>query len=475
MSHRIAFAIAPFVFACAVARAQESAVSAAPSQREKELLERIRQLEQRIAAIEARFPPAPATAPPTATTAGALPGTAAPAGVAPAPAPAPAQLSSTRDSLSLPGFASGTTLNFLLDGYYEYNFNNPVGRVNLLRAYDPTSNNFTLNQAAVIIERAPDVAAGRRYGLRLDLMFGQALESLAANPGNEPRTAPYRNVYQAYGTYVFPLGSGLTVDFGRFSSLLGFESSFAKDQINYTRSLLFTALPFYHMGFRTIYRLGPNTTATWLIVNGLNQTEDFNGFKSNGFSLTTSVSKALSWTGSYYFGNENRTLVQPAVVSNLPPPLPTQPGLSTTAISPRPNGLTHIADSYFTLNATSKLTLVGEGDYIVSRTYSNSYPAHLAGGAAYSKYQFVPALYLAARFEYVSDHGYFSGITQALKDATATAAYQPCQGFQIRWELRRDYSNRSFFLAHNPGQLKQQQTTALIAFLWWFGGKEGSW
>lgn len=467
MSHRIAFAIAVFIFACAVARAQEPAANAAPSQREKELLERIQQLEQRIAAIEARLPAAPAPAP-TAAAAAEPSATAA-------PAPTSAQLSSTGDSLSLPGFASGTTLNFLLDGYYEYNFNNPAGRVNLLRAYDPSSNNFTLNQAAVIIERTPDVAAGRRYGLRLDLMFGQALESLAANPANEPRTAPYRNIYQAYGTYVFPLGSGLTADFGRFSSLLGFESSFAKDQINYTRSLLFTALPFYHMGFRTTYKLGASTSATWLLVNGLNQTEDFNGFKSNGFSLTTSLTKALSWTGSYYFGNENRTLIEPAVVSNLPPALPTQPGLSTTPIAPRPNGLTHIADTYFTLNATSNLSLVGEGDYIVSRTYSNSYPAHLAGGAGYVKYQFVPAFYLAARFEYLSDHGYFTGVAQALKDATATAAYQPRQGFQIRWELRRDYSNRPFFLAHTPGQLKQQQTTALIAFLWWFGGKEGSW
>jgi hypothetical protein len=34
---------------------------------------------------------------------------------------------------TLPG---GATLNYYLDGYYEYNFNNPVGRVNDLRAYD---------------------------------------------------------------------------------------------------------------------------------------------------------------------------------------------------------------------------------------------------------------------------------------------------------------------------------------------------
>ena len=31
-------------------------------------------------------------------------------------------------------FLRGTSLNFLIDGYYQYDFNNPIGRVNLLRA-----------------------------------------------------------------------------------------------------------------------------------------------------------------------------------------------------------------------------------------------------------------------------------------------------------------------------------------------------
>jgi hypothetical protein len=116
--------------------------------------------------------------------------------------------------------------------------------VNLLRAYDPTSNNFTVNQAAVVIERAPDPSQGRRFGVRFDLMFGQTTETLAGNPANEPRPMPYRNIYQAYGTYVFPVGKGITVDFGRFASALGFEGTFTKDQINYTRSFFFPSLPF---------------------------------------------------------------------------------------------------------------------------------------------------------------------------------------------------------------------------------------
>ena len=109
-------------------------------------------------------------------------------------------------------YLKGATINVSVDGYYDWNFNEPVGRVNLLRAYDVSSNAFSLNQAAMIFERAADVDAGRRYGARLDLQFGQATATLQGNPSNEPRPTIYRNIFQAYGTYVVPVGSGLTVD-----------------------------------------------------------------------------------------------------------------------------------------------------------------------------------------------------------------------------------------------------------------------
>lgn len=73
------------------------------------------------------------------------------------------------------------------------------------------SNSFSLNQAAVIIERAPDPQSGRRFGIRLDLQYGQATETVQGNANNELRPQAYRPVWQAYGTYVVPVGDGLTV------------------------------------------------------------------------------------------------------------------------------------------------------------------------------------------------------------------------------------------------------------------------
>lgn len=131
--------------------------------------------------------------------------------------------------------------------------------------------------------------------------------------------------------------------------------------------------------------------------------------------------------------------------------------------------LTHITDTYVTWTATPKLTLAGEADYIVNR------PNRLTGGAGYLKYQFRPQFSVAGRFEYLSDRAYFTTVRQALRDVTLTATYQPADGFQIRWEYRRDQSDRRFFPTSTAGRLSKDQNTALMALLWWFGGKTGAW
>jgi hypothetical protein len=135
-------------------------------------------------------------------------------------------------------FLRDSTVSLGLDGYYSFNFNHPVGRVNLLRSYDILSNEFSLNQASVIFDHPPNVAAGRRWGGRLDLQFGQATDTLQGNPANEPRPQIYRNIFQAYGTYVIPIGKGVNLDFGKWSSSLGIEGNYTKDRRSTTRALI---------------------------------------------------------------------------------------------------------------------------------------------------------------------------------------------------------------------------------------------
>jgi hypothetical protein len=375
-------------------------------------------------------------------------------------------------------FLRDTTINLSLDGYYEYNFNAPVGRVNLLRAYDVLSNNFNLNQASLIFDHEPDVTAGRRFGARLDLQYGQATDTLQGNPANEPRPAIYRNIFQAYGTYVANVGRGLTIDFGKWGSSLGIEGNYTKDQMNYSRSFYFDFLPFYHMGVRVTYPMSDRLSLNYWLVNGTNQVEATNGYKDELFGFTAKLTKSVTWVMNYYLGQEHPDRT-PSAPTN---PLPVQSGLTFTAITPAPDGLLHILDSYVTWQATPKFSFALEGDYAIQRLWRtqapgrSSAPSHVAGTAAYARYEFSKRLATAARAEYLSDRGgLFSGLNQALKETTATFDYKLSEGFLMRYEWRRDFSNQPSFLTSTQGVLSKKQNTATLGLIWWWGGKEGAW
>ncbi len=243
-----------------------------------------------------------------------------------------------------------------LDLYYGFNFNRPVGRVNLLRAYDVTSNNFSLNQASLLMESAPDLSEGRRFGGRLDLQYGQATETLQGSLASEPRPWVYRNIFQAYGTYIFPLGQGLTVDFGKWASAIGLEGNYTKDQANYSRSYWFDYLPFYHMGVRATYRFNDTVAANYWLTNGTQQTEAFNNYKDQLFGAVINPAKSLTWTTNFYMGQEHPD-VQPILTPGEPTSA-TQAGLSITPIIPAMDGRLHIFDSYATWAGASEHLLL---------------------------------------------------------------------------------------------------------------------
>lgn len=457
------------IAACITGQAQTASDSKPPN-RERELLERIEQLEKRLAEVEGlvKKPTAASNVTPIAVVSGT-----------------PVQETGTvanntlsEEDRSVLDSLRDTTINVTLDGYYGYNFNRPIGGINLLRAYDVTSNSFSLNQAAIVIENAPNLEKGKRYGLRLDLQYGQATETVQGNAANEARPQVYRPVWQAYGTYVFDVGKGLTVDFGKFASALGYETNYTKDNFNYTRSYFFNFLPFYHFGFRSSYAFNDKVTLTHWLVNGVQQSEDFNGFKSQALLLTWKPTPRLVSQFNYYNGQEQRDR-NPALNPTFAP-VASQPGLSVDVIRPVPSGRFHVLDTYHTFNVTDKLTLALEGDYVVGRVFRDSAPATVWGGVGYARYQWTPKFAIAGRFEYLSEKvspagGLFSGVSQALKEHTLTAEYKFADGFLGRVEYRRDFSNQPFFLTEKPGILKKEQNTATLGLVWWFGRKQGTW
>jgi hypothetical protein len=347
----------------------------------------------------------------------------------------------------------GLQLGLTFEGFYEYNWNRPFDRVNLLRAYDTRSNSFGIQQVALVLDFAPDVDAGRRVGGRLDLQFGQATDTVQGNPANEPRPEGYRHVWQAYGSYVFDIGRGLQVDFGKFASNLGYETNYAKDNNNFSRAYLFNFLPFYHSGFRFTLPINDKVTVMYMLTNGIQQTEEFNNFKSSHVTAIVKPIAELSWTASYYAGQEQ--------------PDGAMPG--------GPDGFFRVFDTYITYTPTAKLSFGVDVNHVTNQVVRGGPKTALQGTGAYARVQATDRTAFAVRYERLDDEGLFGGIAQILHEATVTIEGKLADGFLIRGEFRRDWSNAPFFTTRTPDELRRAQNTALLGLVWWFGNKSGAW
>ena len=208
---------------------------------------------------------------------------------------------------------------------------------------------------------------------------------------------------------MFPVGNGLQTDFGKFASNLGFETNYAKDNNNFTRAYLFNFLPFYHSGLRVSYPATDKVTLMYMLTNGIQQTEDFNDYKSNHFTAIIKPVPALIWTTSYYFGQEQQ-----------------QP----TDEDAGPDGFFTVFDTYAACTLNDRTTLGLNVNYVTNRVTQADPKGDLFGLGAYGRYQVTPAAALAVRYERVDDDG---GALR--RDRSASAGSHADRGVQVRGRI----------------------------------------
>ncbi len=328
----------------------------------------------------------------------------------------------------------------IVDGYYGYNFNHPEDNFNLGRNFDFRHNSFNLNLAKITFEKKNEVKDP--LGFRLDVGFGPTMDWVhAADPtGGEV----VKHIQQAYLSYVAPVGSGLTLDFGKFVTVHGAEVIETKDNFNYSRSLLFSyAIPYYHTGLRAKYSFNEKVAVTGLLVNGWDNFTDNNGGKTLGVSVSLAPTKRLSIVQNYMAGPE-----QPDDNRNW----------------------RHLSDTTVTYLASDKLTLMGNFDY-GKETLSNGLSGHWRGFAGYLRYAFTSKLAFAPRFEIFDDHdGFRTGLRQRLKEVTLTQELKLATNLLARFEFRRDFSDQEFF-NRSFGRTVRSQNTLLVGFSYFFSSR----
>jgi hypothetical protein len=330
-------------------------------------------------------------------------------------------------------FFKGTEIGGLVDAYWMYNSNKVDP---LYRAFDTKYNTFDISMAELWAAKSPTTDSPIGYKIRLSFGHAPSLFTPATD-------ADYKNIEEAYGSYLAPVGKGLQIDVGKFVTNAGAEVVEAKDNWNYSRSLLFQlGIPVYHAGVRLTYSPNDKVTLMGGVINGWNNVIDDNTGKSVMGSITYKPNASTSIIENYIGGPE-----QPKDNSDWR-------NLSDTVISYTVNPMVSVMANYDIGHDT-----VGG----LSSTWQ--------GIAGYLKYQANKYVALVPRIEYFNDkNGFSTGLVQNLTDATLTLEVKPADNFLWRIEYRGDFSNQSPFV-NDTGAAKKNQNTITLAFLYNFSSK----
>ena len=351
----------------------------------------------------------------------------------------------------------------LLDANYVYNFNspsslNPINPYlptpqNEFRANDAYHNSFALNMVELSVQRK-----AKEVGFQLDLDFGQYSDWLAAvsvPPSSTLVPGTFsdeisKHIGQAYVTWNPSFFSALTLNVGKMATFIGYEGPKAKDNFNYSRSLLFQlGVPFWHTGANASFSVIPKKLTVALhVYNGWNNLFSNNSGKHIGLQTTYTPNETMTANFGLLSGPSNAG----------------DPGDKTT-----------IYNFNFQWIATPSLTLALDSihtDWAQNPLISAD--AKWDAVEILAKLAVTPKWYWSPRLEIFSDPngvatGNYPGASiqpQTLTEGTLTTAYTWTAGLETRLEGRLDHSTASSF--QSPSGAKNTQFTTSVSFLYSF-------
>ena len=356
--------------------------------------------------------------------------TPAPAAQAPAAAPAAAPA-----PLTFPWKVGPMAVTGFVDGYYSYNNNQPTTSANNQTndLYNFNDKTDTVDLSAVKLTLNHDPAP---FGAHFDFMYGRT---------NELVTAGLQGDYieQAFLSLKPAKAKGFEADFGRFVTSAGAEVIEAKDNFNYSRSLLFSwAIPYTHFGLRTSMPVSKTETIGVQVVNGWNVLTKNNGWATVGLT-SAYVKTKYTWDLNVYTGPENAL-----------------PG----------HGYRNLVDTTLLLTPNAKFNayinydwgrnhdaIVGTGKSASGDTKINTWQ-----GVAFAAHEQFKQTAFAGRYEYFTDpQGFETGTAQHLNEFTGTFEYKVpkiSQTLISRAEFRHDQSDVPFFHQNAHGMVDGQST-----------------
>jgi putative OmpL-like beta-barrel porin-2 len=194
---------------------------------------------------------------------------------------------------TVPAQPAWHTGSFVDIGYLE-DFNNPQNHLFRTRGTTPRVDEFALNMAAAYVRKTPTLASG--WGLEATVQGGQDSKTFGFSP-----TAPtvsgagwLRHLGPTDVSYLIPAGRGVTVQGGIFSSLIGYDSLYAKDNFTYTRPWCADFTPYLMIGANIAYPVADKVAVTGFVINSYFHLSHPNSAPSVGGQLAYTASSNVS-------------------------------------------------------------------------------------------------------------------------------------------------------------------------------------
>jgi hypothetical protein len=205
--------------------------------------------------------------------------------------------------VQLPSGLNGVNMGGFVDTSYTYSFNEPESRTTGLRVFDTRAGDFMLNNVELYVEKP--VSSESPVGFRTDLQFGQDAEVTGSVTTGLGSGTDEIDIQQGYVEYLAPVGTGLDVKAGKFTTLHGAEVTESKDNWNFSRSWLFGfAEPLTHTGIRAHYGLTDGVMLMAGVSNGWDVVDDNNKAKSVETGITLTPMEGVTLGSSYMIGAE---------------------------------------------------------------------------------------------------------------------------------------------------------------------------
>src|SRR5437660_4459130 len=196
--------------------------------------------------------------------------------------------------------ASGVNVSGYLQAGYTYANRNVETTGSSNRVFDSQNNSFALPQFGLTVAKQPT----RGFGGVVNITAGSDAQAIHAFPETTNPAGSMFDITQAYGQYA---AGDLTLMAGKFVTLAGTEVIASPSNMNFSRSMLFGAIPFTHTGVRAGYAVSNTVTLYGGINNGWDQLTDANKGKTVELGASITPIKPLTINVTGYSGKERAT------------------------------------------------------------------------------------------------------------------------------------------------------------------------